>query len=103
MKDELLKLNLLASSIRCNRDRRLFFFFFSSGIDGFIVFRPSWEPSTSFETPDVMFELWGRSTLLSRLASRSISSSYLSPSFPCLPTAVSPLFLPSLPAMLSGA
>lgn len=27
MKDELLKLNLLASSIRCNRDRRLFFFF----------------------------------------------------------------------------
>lgn len=72
---------------------------------GFMIFpRPSWEPSTSFGL--LCCSSWGRSAFLSRPALPSLlARSSLSTSRHrfCLPPAVSPLFLPSLPAMFSGA
>lgn len=97
------KLNLSISSNRCNRNRR---HFFGGGIDSFYrfptlvgtidVFRNPrcdvWAiGSTDYSRARIAFPLLVRSPLPT---SRHRS---------CLPAAVSPLFLPSLPAMLSGA
>lgn len=68
----------------------------------FTIFRPSWEPSTSSDS--LLFELG--SAFLSRPALPPLlvrSSLSTSRHRFCLPPAVSPLFLPSLPAMFSGA
>lgn len=89
----------LPQVIGCNRNRR---HFFASGIDSFYRFLTLVGAIDIFRNPRC--DVWAvgstdcsRSSLLVR--SPLPTSRHRS----CLPTAVSPLFLPSLPAMLSGA
>lgn len=70
----------------------------------FMIFWSSWEPSMSFELSCCLS--WNRSAFLSLPALPPLlvrPSLSISRHRSCLPPAVSPLFLPSLPAMFSGA